>query len=254
MSSNTLSEEMVESIKEIIRDTIIQILPDIVKQMTTIIPEIITQITPIIVKTTTDNYSNREKAEVRRKENEKNFNDFRAENKAYMDKKLSEREEKYYKYRRSDVNLELYGECLAEEPVYIPRKFRSDSFHVMNEAELRSVTKFELQRFQSECEILNLRRTQFLKEITTIDDQIEEFIKNKNLNDGVTSLAVSRWNECKTEEIKRIDEKMVKKMESTQEAYAKDKVYITNHQNERIKGSKNKSSPPPSTSEATSSQ
>ena len=107
------------------------------------------------------------------KEHEKQFNIFRTENKDYLNKKLNEREDVYYKYRRCDAYLDLYGESLAKEPLYIPKKFRSDSYHVMNEDELRSVTKFELQRFQSECEIFNIRRKQFLKEITTIDTQIE---------------------------------------------------------------------------------
>ena len=43
---------------------------------------------------------------------------------------LQKRKDFVYKFTRCERLLDLYGECLQEEPMYVPRKFRNDKTYV----------------------------------------------------------------------------------------------------------------------------
>ena len=43
---------------------------------------------------------------------------------------LQKRKDFVYKFTRCERLLDLYGECLQEEPMYVPRKFRNDKRYV----------------------------------------------------------------------------------------------------------------------------
>ena len=58
--------------------------------------------------------------------------------------------------------VDLYGECLQEEPEYIPRKFKNDKTYVTLQEEL-NVGKSDFNNLQSESEILKLRKNNYLK-------------------------------------------------------------------------------------------
>ena len=49
--------------------------------------------------------------------------------------------------------LDLHGECLQEEHMYIPRKFRNDKKYVTSQEGLNVVRKNDLNNLQSQCEI-----------------------------------------------------------------------------------------------------
>ena len=55
--------------------------------------------------------------------------------KEHWDCLLNQRDDLYYKYTRCGYLLDLYGECLQEEPPCIPRKFRKDKYHVTSQKE-----------------------------------------------------------------------------------------------------------------------
>ena len=59
---------------------------------------------------------------------------------------LDKREKVYYQFHRTDWLLGLYSECMADENLYIPRKFRQDKTHRMNESETNVIKKLEHQR------------------------------------------------------------------------------------------------------------
>ena len=101
---------------------------------------------------------------------------FLESNRQEWDCLLNQREDYYYKYSRSEHLLDLYGQCLQEEPPYIPRKFRNDTYHTMSQQEKNVIAKSNLQRFQTECEILKLRRDHFTQKIIEKDNQLESYI------------------------------------------------------------------------------
>ena len=57
---------------------------------------------------------------------------------------LQKRKYFVYKFTRCERLLDLYGECLQEEPIYIPRKFRNDKTYVTSQEELNVVRKNDL--------------------------------------------------------------------------------------------------------------
>ena len=56
---------------------------------------------------------------------------------------LQRRKDFMYKFTRCERLLDFYGECLQEEPMYIPRKFRNDKTYVTSQEELNVVRKNE---------------------------------------------------------------------------------------------------------------
>ena len=165
---------------------------------------------------------------------EAEFNAFRNNNKTYIEEQLREREEKYYTLARYEHYLDLWTECLEEEPVYVPKKYRNDKFYVTSNAELISVNRSELQRFQSQCEIFRLRRDNITAEIFAIDKAIVDMITRSNLSPEVTQKATERWNKLINEDIARVDAKWKKKIAGVRESYIKDQDYVMSNSRIRI--------------------
>ena len=59
---------------------------------------------------------------------------------------LQKRKDFVYKFTRCERLLDLYGECLQEEPMYIPQKFRNDKTDVTSQEELNVVRKNDLNQ------------------------------------------------------------------------------------------------------------
>ena len=87
-----------------------------------------------------------------------------------------------YKFTRCERLLDLYGGCLQEEPMYIPRKFRNDKTYVTSQKELNVVRKNSLNNLQSECEILKLRKYNLLENIANQDKILEEKLREGKIN------------------------------------------------------------------------
>ena len=142
------------------------------------IPEIIETITPIILDkldTHLKQFSN-----IENRNTELSFTDVKqeAEHFIYSNNKLwcdllNKRKDFVYKFTRSERLLDLYGQCLQEEPMYIPRKFRNDKTYVTSDEELNVVRKNDLNNLQAECEILKLRRNNLLENIANQDQKLE---------------------------------------------------------------------------------
>ena len=88
----------------------------------------------------------------------KEVNSFIRRNNNHWQKELEKRKDVYYKFTRSDQLILLYNECLEEEPVYIPRKFRNDNTFTMNEKEKNIYLKLDLTKLKTEIEILTTSR------------------------------------------------------------------------------------------------
>ena len=78
------------------------------------------------------------------------------------------------KFTRYEQLLDLYGECLQEEPIYILHKFRNDKTYVTSQEELNVVRKHGLNNLQSECESLKLRKNNLLENTANQDKVLEE--------------------------------------------------------------------------------
>ena len=116
---------------------------------------------------------------------------------------------------------------MQHEPIYIPRKFRKDNFNTRSKNEKDSVTKFELQRFRSECEIINIRKNNVTENIFDIDKDIDIFIENSNTSPGCKKMLKERWETVINEDIKRIKNKLERKKESTRSAFERDRNIVS---------------------------
>ena len=144
---------------------------NVIKSIMAVLPEILLELIPLII----------EKSEALINENitkgletcrrnvpdnlnvNKEVNSFIRRNNDHWQKKLEKRKDVYYKFTRSDQLILLYNECLEEEPIYIPRKFRNDNTFTMNEQEKNIYFKLDLTKLKTEMEILTTRREYFRK-------------------------------------------------------------------------------------------
>ena len=154
---------------------------------------------------------------------------------AILDDKLERRDQEYYKYARDNDLLRLYGECMALEPLYVPKKFRNDKYHVMSERELTIINKLELKRLQTECEILTGRRDEFQKRCNAFDAEVNEIISMCDLSDKAAQICLKRWTDLVAGDIKRVDQKMAKKYEGMKNSFMRDREYLQYERYLRVK-------------------
>ena len=82
---------------------------------------------------------------------------FICRNKNHWQKELEKQKDVYYKFTRRDQLILLYNECLEQEPIYIPCKFRNGNTFTMNEKEKNISFKLELTKLKTEMKILTTR-------------------------------------------------------------------------------------------------
>lgn len=236
MSTEEFATLFVESLKK-----------EIIKKFTELIPQLVKEITPSIIeltkKTVESILQNKDLFNIENvKESvsinnetqtfippKREYNLFKDKNQQFFDDMLQKRESEYYKYNRNEQLLDLYAEGMQEEPIYIPRKFRSDNCHVKSNAKLTCIRKVELQRFRSECEIIRIRRDNFTENVFEIDNRINEFVTKSNLSTETKDMLLSRWNTCVNEDIDRIKIKSQNKFRTTKTAFNKDKEFLKQH-------------------------
>ena len=119
--------------------------------------------------------------------------DFKKTNGTQLDNLLKKRESKYYNYAKYEHLLDLYGECIEEEPVYIPKKFRNDNYEAVSSDEMKIMRKVEYKRFQAECEIFTLRRDRTTEEITDIDEIANRLIDQHTMSEEAKIECRKRW-------------------------------------------------------------
>ena len=226
--SNILTPEMTSTLRNLMMHSVIELITGIVKE-----------ITPLIIQTTVESLRESSLAQVTDdiESYEYEFEMFQKVNGTYMDEVLEQRAQVYYNYRHCDALLDAYNDCLATEPIILPKKFRFVSY-VTDEDNFYSVTKFELQRFLCECETLNSRRAKCLSEIYELDTGVEEFVKGCNCSQEVEAIALVRWKELLTEDVQRIDKQWIYKINNRKVAFEKDKLFIEKQRLERLKSNR----------------
>ena len=232
MSLEGVTETVMDTLKLVLKEKILELIPTLMKEIT---PDIIRCAKDSIETFVLDNDLLQETVKqtlVTTQEEVDNFvNSFRW----ICNEKLKERDNNFWKYSRCDRLLSLYNECLQAEPMYIPKEYRNDRYHVMSKQELNIVTKMDLKRFQGECEILKCRREEFLSRVKSIDEEYQKMIDESNVSQNASQKLVDRWQNLIKEDMEKVNSKWDKRIESTKKAFQKDKEYFYKHQTERVK-------------------
>ena len=67
--------------------------------------------------------------------------------------------------------------------MYIPRKFQQYSIHTMNDREKQLYEKLNLEKLKTEMEILTARREHFRVKLSSIDNDFNKWIQEKELSE-----------------------------------------------------------------------
>ena len=235
MALDGIATEVLNSVKDILREKIVELIPSLMKEVT---PELVS-----LAKASIENYiidnnllSTSVKDSLLQIDQEidtftKNFADV-------INGHLNRRDDVCWKYTRCVRLLDLYNECMLEEAMYIPKKFRKDKYHFMSKEELHILNKMELKEFQLECEILTCRKEEFYKRCVDIDKEVEDLINQSNMSTKATQSRLKRWQDLVQDDITATNKKWDEKIAFMKSAFEKDKVSLKQHQQNRIKDSK----------------
>ena len=111
-----------------------------------------------------------------------------------------------YRYTSCERLLDLYGECLQEEPMDIPRKFRNNKSYVTSQEELKLVRKNDLNNLQSQHEILKLTKNNLLENIANQDKILEEKLIEEKITQQVKK-EILYWDFDVTKDIENVNKK-----------------------------------------------
>lgn len=179
-----------------------------------VLPKVINDIIPIAIEKVKNIYKSNQSDEKEK---------IVTANRQSWNKALDERESLVWKHHRNVRLLDLYGECLQSEEMYIPRKFRNDKTHTKNQSEAQVIRKLELQKFQAECEILKIRKDNFASDISLLDEKVKNEIRNTTENVSLQLNLLKDYECFVKKDLKYITEKWDKKIEGMKEAYKKDR-------------------------------
>ena len=242
MSQDTLSPEIMQSLKVEIKSAILEILPDMIKQLAPIFIDMMKEISPVIVNSTREHashiYALSQDAEEKKKQHGKMYQEFIKNHDKEFGGLMEQKKKYYQRCVALNWHLELYEEYLTNGESYIPKEYRKDDYYVHDEEELSSVVKFEEQRLRSECEILAKRKRFMLDKMGEIDQKVLSVIDGNNRPEEVKEMATKRWFDFTKECMKPIEAEEEKKKRSTIESHNKDKLFYKKHQVERLKNRK----------------
>ena len=163
MEKYGFSEEQMESIRKVVLDSIQEILPAILKDIMPTVTE------TLALKARTDSQEVEEMSR-KRKIALKYVQDHIEE----WEWILKKRNSKYWQYLRCVSELDLLTECLEQEPMYIPRKFRRDKAHYRDVDEKREIERMNHETMKSHMQILTIRKESYLREIEQTKKEDEE--------------------------------------------------------------------------------
>ena len=162
--------EQFKDIKDTILENVFRVLPEILND---IFPVIMDKVSDII-KTNIKEYVPKPCLNNSRDNNVKELEEFMTSNNATQSNFIKKRKDEFYKYTRCDSLLNLHNDCLAEESIYIPRKFRQDPIHTMNDWEKLLYEKLNLEKLKTEREILTRRGEHFRVKLDSIDNDFNK--------------------------------------------------------------------------------
>lgn len=160
---------------------------------------------------------------------------FMQDHKETFNKHEGIRDDAYWKATRYYEIVKLYEQVLNESPVYVPRKFRRDKYHIMSAAELEILQRREVNELKSEIEVFKLREERNRKKVELQDDLVTIFV-NENVQNPYLKEAILRsWNDKNRNEMERVTRVWHGKIEGVKKAFDKDKEFIRRHNETRVK-------------------
>ena len=103
-------------------------------------------------------------------------------------------------------NKEIVSKLFQKNYIYIPCKFRNNKTYLASQDELNVVRKSDLNNLQSECEILELRKSNLLENIANQDKILEEKLsKRKKINQQGKKEMLSYLDCDVTKDIKNVN-------------------------------------------------
>ena len=119
--------------------------------------------------------------------------------------------------------LDLYTECLEEEEMYIPKKFRRDRTHYRDANEKREIERMNYERMKSQMQILNIRKESYMREIEQIKKEDEEYFRNEIEDVDVLENVLEIWHKSMKKDEENSDDQCRKNREAMRRNYEKDK-------------------------------
>ena len=173
-NSNTFSEGQLEKIKETVLLSILEILPTIINEVTPVLVKVTGKLIEERIRESLPTTANvlATQSQSRIESPPTQARNFEQVNEGFLNKNHRNRKDAFRKFSRSTELAELYKQCLAEEPPYVPRKFREDTAHIISAEDKLVYDKFGQQKLEAEINILSLRAINDEERITQIDEEI----------------------------------------------------------------------------------
>ena len=187
-----LSESQMESIKQAVLNSVLEILPSLIKDLA---PKILESAEKII-KENIDDFmppalETLQLTPPTAKDQARSFEEL---NKQKLNNKLKYRNQVFWKLTRDNELSKLYSECLKQNPPYVPRKFRGDNTFKGSEEEVAIYQKLAEQRLSAEIEVLNIRGEKNREKVANIDEETFQFFESKESHAVVQELK-DKWQE-----------------------------------------------------------
>ena len=213
--SNKVCEKLLEMLPPTIFPIIQETLPNVFQDT---LPNVLQENIPSLAEKITEQQRMSSIAETE-------ANDYINNNYALFDRIFNTRTKKFEQFTRCVHLLTLYDECLAENPPYIPKKFRENKLHVRNQREQEIVFNKSMSNLKCEYELLTSRKCEFEERFKKCDEEIHEhLLKAESINQFV-KIEISRmWtSECKGKE-ENANNDWKKKLEGVKAGFVKDKI------------------------------
>ena len=191
---------------------------------TAAIPCIMKDITPTLVASTNAKLKSDSEAIAEMSRNRKSALKYIQDHMTEWETCLKNRHDTYWQYMRCVNTIDLYTECLEEEPnMYIPRKFRKDKTHCRDAAEKREVERMNHERLKSAMQVLQIRKTSYHNELQFQDKEDEEYLRRQITDTEVLDNVLEIWKTSTKKDEESIQEEWVKKNEGMRQNFEKDK-------------------------------
>ena len=218
------SDEQMDDIRELVVSSIKEVIPAVLEESTKILAEKCKE----SVTNATKNYFPKVNTPPSREAVQ-----FITRNKQSWKVQLAERNKLYGQFIRCESLLDIYGQCLQEEPVYVPRRYRRDKIHILYDEEKSIRTTADLQNMQTDMEVLKIRRDNFKRVLEKCDANSQKFVTEKISDDHIALEVASIWDDSIHQDQEKVEQIWAKKISTMHTAFEKDKLNLSRQQDEK---------------------
>ena len=93
--------------------------------------------------------------------------------------------------------IKLNEEGLKEAPVYVPRQYRRDKYHIKSAMELEVLKLVEISQMKSGMEIFKLRVLENLPQMEDLENEISTFVTRTVQDPLVRAEVLKNWESRK---------------------------------------------------------